>query len=66
MILVDNKSDQTDKRTIPEVQGRALAKELGMKFMETSAKANEGVGEAFFTIARFVALSYICRLDSKS
>jgi Ras-related protein Rab-8A len=66
MILVGNKSDWTDKRTVPEVQGRALAEELGMKFMETSAKANEGVEEAFFTIARFVALHYICRLDSKS
>jgi Ras-related protein Rab-8A len=66
MILVGNKSDRTDKRTVPEVQGRALAEELGMKFMETSAKANEGVEEAFYTIARFVALRYICRLDSKS
>ncbi|KAG2096665.1 rab-type small GTP-binding protein [Suillus cothurnatus] len=52
MILVGNKSDRTDKRTVPEVQGCALAEELGMKFMETSAKANEGVEEAFFTIAR--------------
>ncbi|KAG2125281.1 rab-type small GTP-binding protein [Suillus cothurnatus] len=57
MILVSNKSDWTDKRTVPEVQGHALAEELGMKFMETSAKANEGVEEAFFTIARFVACS---------
>ncbi|KAG1829498.1 rab-type small GTP-binding protein [Suillus fuscotomentosus] len=51
-ILIGNKSDWTDKRAVPEIQGRALADELGMKFMETSAKANEGVEEAFFTLAR--------------
>ncbi|KAG1887857.1 hypothetical protein F4604DRAFT_1498325, partial [Suillus subluteus] len=52
MILIGNKSDQTDKRAIPEIQGRALADELGMKFMETSEKANEGVEEVFFILAR--------------
>ncbi|OBZ79114.1 GTP-binding protein ypt2 [Grifola frondosa] len=35
-----------------EEQGRELADELGIKFMETSAKINEGVEEAFFTLAR--------------
>ena len=33
-------------------EGQALADELGMKFFETSAKMNEGVEEAFFTLAR--------------
>jgi hypothetical protein len=33
-------------------EGHALADELGMKFFETSAKMNEGVEEAFFTLAR--------------
>lgn len=37
-----------------------------MKFMETSAKANEGVEEAFFTLARFVALCCICGVNSNS
>ena len=36
-----------------EEQGRELANELGIKFMETSAKVNEGVEEAFFTLARY-------------
>ncbi|KAG1853051.1 rab-type small GTP-binding protein [Suillus subluteus] len=35
-----------------EIQGHALADELGMKFMETSEKANEGVEEVFFILAR--------------
>ncbi|KAG1844904.1 ras family-domain-containing protein, partial [Suillus tomentosus] len=52
VILIGNKSDRTDKRVVPDIQGRALADELGMKFVETSAKAKEGVEEAFFTLAR--------------
>lgn len=52
-ILIGNKSDWTDKKAVSEEQGRELANELGIKFMETSAKVNEGVEEAFFTLARF-------------
>lgn len=51
-ILVGNKSDWTDKKAVTEEQGRELADELGIKFIETSAKVNEGVEEAFFTLAR--------------
>ncbi|THH17201.1 hypothetical protein EW146_g3565 [Bondarzewia mesenterica] len=51
-ILIGNKSDWTDKKAVTEEQGRALADELGIRFMETSAKINEGVEEAFFTLAR--------------
>jgi Ras-related protein Rab-8A len=53
-ILIGNKSDWTDKRLITEEAGRELADELGIRFMETSAKVNEGVEEAFFTLARSV------------
>ncbi len=53
-ILIGNKSDWTEKRAVTEEQGRELANELGIKFMETSAKINEGVEEAFFTLARYV------------
>lgn len=53
-ILIGNKSDWTDKRAVTEDQGRELANELGVKFMETSAKVNDGVEEAFFTLARLV------------
>ncbi|KAG5636546.1 GTPase Ypt2 [Sphagnurus paluster] len=54
-ILIGNKSDWTDKKAVTEEQGRELAEELGIKFMETSAKINEGVEEAFFTLARCVS-----------
>jgi len=55
-ILIGNKSDWTDKRAVPEERGKELALELGMEFMETSAKANLGVEEAFFALAKFVML----------
>lgn len=58
-ILIGNKSDWTDKRAVTEEQGRELANELGIKFMETSAKINEGVEEAFFTLARSVIQSFL-------
>jgi Ras-related protein Rab-8A len=51
-ILIGNKSDWTDKKAVTEEQGRELADEFGIRFMETSAKVNEGVEEAFFTLAR--------------
>ena len=50
-ILIGNKSDWTDKKAVTEEQGRELANELGIKFMETSAKVNEGVEEAFDVVA---------------
>ena len=58
-ILIGNKSDWTDKRAVTEEQGRQLAEELGIRFMETSAKINEGVEEAFFTLARSVLIASI-------
>jgi len=51
-VLIGNKSDWTDKRAVTEEEGRQLADELGIKFIETSAKINEGVEDAFFTLAR--------------
>lgn len=51
-ILVGNKCDWEEKRAITTEAGRELAEELGIKFMETSAKVNLGVEDAFFTLAR--------------
>ncbi|KAL9542935.1 GTPase Ypt2 [Mucor bainieri] len=51
-ILIGNKCDMEDKRVITKEQGQNLANELGVRFMETSAKANIGVEEAFFDLAR--------------
>lgn len=43
-----------------EDQGRQLAQELGIKFMETSAKVNEGVEDAFFSLARYAHCTSDC------
>jgi Ras-related protein Rab-8A len=52
-ILIGNKCDWTEKRVVSEDQGRALAQELGIPFIETSAKSNINVEEAFFSLARY-------------
>lgn len=53
-ILVANKSDWEEKRVVTTEQGQALADELGVRYVETSAKANAGVEEAFTLLARDV------------
>lgn len=40
------------QKVISKEQGQNLANELGIRFMETSAKANIGVEGAFFDLAR--------------
>jgi len=63
-ILIGNKSDWTDKRMVTTDEGQALADELGMKFYETSAKMNDGVEEAFFTLARDIKTRLIDSQDN--
>ena len=41
-------------QVITEEQGKALAEELGMQYIETSAKSNTNVDEAFFKLAQQV------------
>jgi small GTP-binding protein len=47
MILVGNKTDCAGKRVVPAEQGEALAAQIGCKYVETSAKDNSKVEEAF-------------------
>jgi len=56
-ILIGNKCDWTEKRVVSEEQGKALAQELGIPFIETSAKSNINVEEAFFSLARYLSPS---------
>lgn len=51
-ILIGNKCDWDDKRVISEEQARELADELGIDYLETSAKSSIRVDDAFFTLAR--------------
>eukprot|EP00388_Colpodella_angusta_P007847 GDKJ01021876.1.p1 GENE.GDKJ01021876.1~~GDKJ01021876.1.p1 ORF type:complete len:203 (+),score=27.31 GDKJ01021876.1:29-637(+) len=50
-ILVGNKCDLDFDRKIPKEEAAAKAEELGMKFLEVSAKDATGVEEAFASLA---------------
>lgn len=50
-LLVGNKSDRTADRVVTEVQAKEFADELGIPFIETSAKSSKNVEEAFLTMA---------------
>eukprot|EP00186_Timspurckia_oligopyrenoides_P002165 CAMPEP_0182445154 /NCGR_PEP_ID=MMETSP1172-20130603/3384_1 /TAXON_ID=708627 /ORGANISM="Timspurckia oligopyrenoides, Strain CCMP3278" /LENGTH=211 /DNA_ID=CAMNT_0024640873 /DNA_START=72 /DNA_END=707 /DNA_ORIENTATION=- len=51
IILVGNKSDLDHRREVPREQGEAFAKEHGLLFIETSAKDNINVDDAFMQTA---------------
>ena len=53
-ILVGNKSDVEGGTRVETRQARELAAEYGMKFLETSARSNINVSEAFMTLAEDV------------
>lgn len=53
-ILVGNKSDMKDKRSVSYGSGEALAREYGIPFFETSAKTGSNVEEVFMCIAQSV------------
>jgi Ras-related protein Rab-1A len=49
-LLIGNKSDRSDK-VVSEAEGGSLSKELGMPFLETSARTAENVEAAFIRMA---------------
>ena len=53
-ILVGNKCDLSDDREIQTEEGQAFAVRNGMEFMETSAKMNTNVSEAFETLGKLM------------
>lgn len=50
-ILIGNKCDWEEKRAVTTEQGQQLANELGIPFLEVSAKNNINVEKAFFNLA---------------
>ncbi|MEQ2180690.1 Ras- protein Rab-8A [Goodea atripinnis] len=51
-MVLGNKCDVNDKRQVSKERGEKLALDYGINFMETSAKANINVENAFLTLAR--------------
>jgi len=50
-ILIGNKCDWEEKRVVSTERGQQLADELGIPFLEVSAKSNINVEKAFFSLA---------------
>lgn len=50
-ILIGNKCDWEEKRVVSTERGQQLADELGIPFLEVSAKSNLNVEKAFYSLA---------------
>jgi hypothetical protein len=51
IILVANKTDRADDRQVSQLEGKGLAKKLGCRFVEASAKEGKNVDTIFHYIA---------------
>jgi len=52
LLLVANKSDLEERRMVPYEEGKAYAEELKVPYLETSAKTDARVEEAFLGLAK--------------
>uniref|UniRef100_UPI00358E1C22 ras-related protein Rab-10-like n=1 Tax=Myxine glutinosa TaxID=7769 RepID=UPI00358E1C22 len=50
-MLLGNKCDMEEKRMVPREKGEQIAREHGIPFYETSAKANVSIDKAFLILA---------------
>lgn len=58
-MILGNKCDMDDKRMITKERGEAIAREHGIRFLETSAKANINIERAFMELAEAI-LKKVC------
>ncbi|KAM5306578.1 ras-related protein Rab-8A [Desmodus rotundus] len=65
-MILGNKCDVNEKRQVSKERGEKLALDYGIKFMETSAKANINVENAFFTLARDIKAKMDKKLEGNS
>jgi len=53
-MILGNKCDMDDKRMISRDRGETIAREHGIRFLETSAKANINIDRAFLELAEAI------------
>ena len=53
-MIVGNKCDMEDRRQIPKERGEGIAAENGIRFIETSAKDNINIEEAFTQLTQSI------------
>jgi len=53
-MILGNKCDMDENRQVPKERGDAIAREHGIKFMETSAKNNINIERAFHELAEAI------------
>ena len=53
-MLVGNKADMESRRVVPKERGEQLGQQQNIPFLETSAKTNNNIDEAFETLARLI------------
>jgi len=63
-LLVGNKSDRTTDKVVTQEQAKEFADELGIAFLETSAKSAQNVEEAFLTMAGELIKQRLSRGDN--
>lgn len=59
LILVGNKIDLSDSRVVSKEDGEVLAQQLGLSYIESSAKTGENIEEAFRMIALQILKTFI-------
>jgi len=65
-LLVGNKSDRTIDKVVTTEQAKEFADELGIEFLETSAKSAKNVEEAFLTMAGELIRQRVARTGKTS
>lgn len=65
-ILVGNKTDVTGKREVTYVEGKKYADELGIPFLEVSAKMSTNVKEIFHTLIRSIIPAKILKSNNNN
>lgn len=53
-MLLGNKCDMADRRVVSRERGEKIANDHGIRFLETSAKANIQIDKAFYDLAEAI------------